>query len=532
MKKIIISILFIFCINTLFAGNLLLDQFDISRVTTNYNGSCFNGNSILVYGDAGVMVRSTDKGNSWHKINLSDEYKIVSMTCVNKDFVGVLNRDFIVRSIDNGENWQYNSYPNKSFFKILLYENNLYCMTENSIIILNTALEMTNEIPIEVKDSNYYDFEILLNKIYYPSGKGKLTEYNLISKESKEIDLANIGLSDASILPTNLFVENSKLYFSQKYQLCSYQNNSASLVFKPIKNGVYCGNNNEIFELYNVTFNSDNIDSLYFVKINTNQTSTRINQNINDRYVTYMNFTNVNFLSKDTIIAVGKNNLIYMSNNRGKNWNLISHYNPAKEPGSIQRYDNDYGILVSQGIKFIKTTDGGTTWLPQENYYKYFTKESRFNDLYNYGSSFLNIDKNKTYAYYNPSYQGDTNFVITNNGGNTINLKNINNIIGISKRENQKSFMFNTHSESYFSYPCNLYPWYFHKLFKINEDLHFEYLGYIDSVNLDFLDYYDDKFISVATNFRYPRKTGEFAYEFDSTYISFYIKRWCKIMGM
>ncbi|MFN3306323.1 MAG: hypothetical protein ACK42Z_03945, partial [Candidatus Kapaibacteriota bacterium] len=62
MKKcLLISILFMFEIMNLFSYEFF-EQFDLKRLSANFYGSCFNESTLLVYGDGGVILRSSDWG--------------------------------------------------------------------------------------------------------------------------------------------------------------------------------------------------------------------------------------------------------------------------------------------------------------------------------------------------------------------------------------------------------------------------------------------------------------------------------------
>jgi len=47
----------------------------------------FNGKTILAYGEAGIIVRSDDTGNTWEQINLDDKYNILSITNIGGKFL-------------------------------------------------------------------------------------------------------------------------------------------------------------------------------------------------------------------------------------------------------------------------------------------------------------------------------------------------------------------------------------------------------------------------------------------------------------
>ena len=107
MQRIIIVIFAFTAFSFIQANDSFWDNFNITRISTNFNGSAYNGSSILVYGDGGIILKSTTGGSKWEQINLNDSINIIDMVNINSNFFGVSNRKYIIFSNDNATTWNY-----------------------------------------------------------------------------------------------------------------------------------------------------------------------------------------------------------------------------------------------------------------------------------------------------------------------------------------------------------------------------------------------------------------------------------------
>ena len=98
MKRLLIFIIiFIFQIHT-YVFSSLLEYFNNTRVNYNYLGSIYNQDNILIYGDAGIVLKFDYDLNFSKKIILDDRFNIVSMTNVNNKIFGVFNKEYIFKT--------------------------------------------------------------------------------------------------------------------------------------------------------------------------------------------------------------------------------------------------------------------------------------------------------------------------------------------------------------------------------------------------------------------------------------------------
>ncbi len=167
MFKIAIVLLIIFCT---YIGNALPDAFnkiDFYRINSVFNGSVYNGSILLVYGNGGVILKSSDIGNTWEQINLNDNLNIINMIYTDNQFVGLSDRNEFIFSKDNGISWESKSTnPGFQIYKMIFYNDNYYCMGSDKILVYDKIYQKIDEHQIKV-DTNYYDFTLFKNHILY-----------------------------------------------------------------------------------------------------------------------------------------------------------------------------------------------------------------------------------------------------------------------------------------------------------------------------------------------------------------------------
>ena len=503
--------------STLTSQKSIFDNLDYYRVSTNFNGSAYNGRTILAYGEGGVIVRSTDNGNNWTQTNLNDSFNIISITNIGYDFYGVLSKQFIIKSTDDGINWQqFDIGNNTEFFKILPYNSNLYCLSNNIIIVFNSNIEKLKEFTL-TSDTTYYDFTISDDKSIYSAGLGKIGIINLQNDNTNLIDLKGLGICTDCPIIKNLFSDANFTFFELGNNLYQFDGKSVNFIFSPTKNGIYTSNNGNLYELYNIINTSTNLDSLYFIKINKqNHNSNQIKMPVNDRYITSLNFRKIAFLTSDMIIAVGYDKLIYMSYDKGHSWQLKSHLNLNSDYGDIIRFDNDNANSISTYSKFISTHDGGISWKPQINYEPEFVLKPFLSYQYPNGTYFMN--EMNGFFYGSTINPNDSNIAYTKDGCNTVFLKSIEELKNYLPNKGPKFCTIGDYS--IFSLQGKVYDLQYSLLFKIDDNLNIERLSYLDSIQILYFDKYkNDEIVAITVTYKYPRDSSKYTV-YDSLYYS------------
>ncbi|ROL55912.1 hypothetical protein D9V84_10185 [Bacteroidetes/Chlorobi group bacterium Naka2016] len=430
MKKLIVFLLeLLISVIPLFPQISFYDELELTRISSNFNGSAYNSNSILVYGDGGVILRSDNGGTTWEQINLNDSLNILEIVNIGSNYYGVSNRNYVLYSITDGKTWQLKYFDNKNFYGIFAYQDKVYTILNGKLWVFDDKMNKTKELTFAT-DSAYYNGVLVGNKFVFSKGRGRLGFINLDNEQEGTISLESYGLCSDCPVPIQLFSNrNNIVYFllgkdKNLYQY-DFKLNDAKIVFTPEKlaTAPFFAIGDSVFQIYSVKFQNYNIDSVFFGVVNKKEKKFyKLKLAENERYIVGTEFTNLNFISKDTAVAVGKDKLIYMTYDGGIHWELKSHLN---EFSQFFLFDRLKARIIAPYARFLHTNDGGVTWLPQKNYSPVFAKNLNFSFCIECARYFLNSESG---FFFGESFlqPHDTNFIYTYNGGETVLLKKMN----------------------------------------------------------------------------------------------------------
>lgn len=360
--------------------------FKIERLNSDFNGIVSNGTNIICYGNYGILTFSLDFGKSWKQLNIGDKYNLRRIKTSGFNFIGITDNS-LIKSTDNGLSWIIKKvYDTPMFIDMTLFNNSIYILTKNSIILFDTNLN-TSQNPLLILDTNskYSEIETDGNNLYFIRDHKFLLNYNL---SNQTLETTNLIKNFNCIYCTS--VSGIKAKDGMVYILLNQTSadglKNVSYLLKSSDRGkswhklteqihnISCYNiiNNQIFFLKPIhisdsSYNSflENgyflIDSSYFSQINVID---NISRHIRfDNSIQYKDFITIN---KNVIVAVGTNKMISVSNDGGKSFEFKSIFN-----GFYDGYDNvnilnDSLIYINNFFDFYKTRDGGITWLPQK----------------------------------------------------------------------------------------------------------------------------------------------------------------------
>lgn len=428
--------------------NELFDNLYVDRITSNFNGSVSNGSSIIVYGDGGIIMRSTDLGTNWEKITINDSLSIVGMLTQGNTYIGLTSSRWAIKSDDDGKSWNFIDIGNYKFYQLLKYTNNFIALTANKVIVLNSSLSKIREYTY-FTDGSYFNATISGNKIFCSSGFGKITLINLDDGTNAVLYLSDFGICSNCPLVRNLQADSkNNIFFSLDKYLIVFnyaKSKMDTLVFltRDLNFSSYTILNNEIYYIYTRQILSKK-DSLFFFKIDQqNKKYLKINTDETNRYISNISFKHLNFINQNTLIAVGSNNLIYMSFDGGIHWELKSflgniHYVNLFEEGEAR--------AIGPNGTFYYSSNNGITWLPTRDYYKQFYNNLKFNYVSSHNGFLFFKDKNNGIVFYPTDYEGEINTIITNDGGKTLKIKSTTKALNGSFKtfaiENQNKYLF------------------------------------------------------------------------------------------
>lgn len=390
----------------------LFNNFEYKKAWANYVGIAYNGSSILVYAKDGTVLFSTDGGTSWKQREINDTLIIASITNFVNKFVAISTDGIIWESTNNGDSWNFQkSLDIGNCQKIISNNNLLYLLTTNKILELTPNYEITSEHNYTT-DTSVYDFVVTENKLFYSAGKGKLGVIDLKTKIHNLIDLSALGLCNICPAPKNLgiynnenifFLLNNNLFFFNTYS------NKIDSIISLVSGKVTTPFKKYFLDFYFTLWPKSLSDSFWVYQIDPETKKIeRFNSSCN-RYLASSKLTKAYWVGGDTIVAVGKNNLVFISYDGAKNWNAVSYLNLS--PKNFFVFDRNNVRAVYTPINFGFTNNGGSTWMHLRNRLDEFD----FDEGLQKNDGFFKDTRNG--MYYVPD-----NPVITRNGGDSCKM--------------------------------------------------------------------------------------------------------------
>lgn len=418
LRKCLTLMLLILVVEAKVYGDFYLqDLFELKRISCDFKGSVTNGKSLLVFGNGGVVLRTTDIGKTWEQINLNDSLDITQMLAINHTYFG--NGTIgIFKSNDDLMTWELHYFKAK-IIKIFKYKGNLLCVTTDKIIVTDTNFKVIKEIKIKldqsfikpIKGSSInYSVELVGNNLAFYSKEGKFAFLNLETEKMYEVKLKNFQSSFDLPIQTDIKkIDEGKILFLYEHSVLIYTINHDTVDFfytipdtlNPQK-FVFYPENDTIFVLFtrtNLVIDWDSLgyspylDSVYFGFIDP-QSKRFINIKVieNDysfNDLLFLDLSKHKIGGNDVVVGVGIGKLIYISYDLGKHWHLKSLLNipyllkndikSVNFKAPIWLFSKQKGRIITEDGRFYATDDGGATWLPQKNYLP--RRKSVFNPL-------------------------------------------------------------------------------------------------------------------------------------------------------
>jgi photosystem II stability/assembly factor-like uncharacterized protein len=417
MKKLLISfaiaLLMVFFSLSLFSQPLeLFKGYNYKKALTDFIGVAYNGISILAYGANGRVLYSTDGGASWQGSEITDTLDIAYVTNNSEKFVALSTNGTIWESTNNGKDWNYRqSISGYNCYKLEFSDNTPYILAKNKILGLSAEYEIVKEYEF-TPDTSVYDFTINNNVLYYTARKGKIGVIELNNGVRKEVDLRSYGVCVDCPAPKNLGAyDASRIYFllGSKLFLFNYYTNSIdSIVLVPSPRRAFAKYKNNFLNFHSYT--PWRIDSLrtYLIDVENKQVVT-IGAKC-DRFLKGTVFASARWIGGDTVVAVGPQNLVFISYDGGKNWIVASFYDPNIDNFLIISHDTIRVGYPKHNFGF--TNDVGDRWLCLRNGLDVFEELEWIDRTTIFKDKNNGLGRIKSHAVY-----------ITNDGGNTCYLK-------------------------------------------------------------------------------------------------------------
>lgn len=373
LKALVILLINLIGVYSLVCKNTFNDLVDYYRINTNYRGSILFKNGLFVYGDYGIINKTNDFCQTWERVQLDEDTNIIGMVTDGKKLFGILEKDYVIMSED-GISWEKKYLGSYTFKNVILKNNEIICLADSDLIILDLEGNITKTIPVHQQVSSN-ELTVMGGNVYVVIDKDKFQEINTKTDQKRDYDLQDYGLYTDCGVPMNFVSENNNLYFKVGKDIYKFNGSIFELLGNTTLSGIISVFDNEIYFLFSQPDPITKEDKIYFYKLNkTTKKFETFSEEGSDRYLVELNLANLNFISKDTLIVTGKDNFISVSTDGGIHWRVISTLPRPLFNLQIIRLNKNDAVWVNYYFQFLKSTNGGLTWLPQRNYNSIYDK--------------------------------------------------------------------------------------------------------------------------------------------------------------
>ncbi len=486
------------------------EYFDAERLNIDFYGVCGNSNVIIAYGSGGVILISSDKGQNWSQRKIFDDSVSIKKIIPFKDgFIG-LTYSQIVFSLDK-EAGSMQSKPADKYspqFDLTSDGNTIYCLSNSYIYEMNDDLEIIKAEKIQVipKPNSIQYFK---DKLYISTDSCLIYSYNI--KDNYSFSEHNISLYGPSAYSfrnggDNLYaVMGGKIYKTsdgKTWELMQNLGGSSS----------YAVRNDDIIILNIIYENPDKPRKLECYSVDKEKVLTKIGQNTDGRFAIYNKLSH-EFIDDSVIVAAGPLKTIFVSADRGRNWQLKSNLNIYRETdiGKIITLDENVFYYAAEN-KIYRTSNSGATWLPQiftDTLTRYF-RYSNILHLGHTGKGFVCTSKLVTYK----DSAKDMNILYTVDSGNTFRYRYIHELKYGDPLMQSPVLAIPGGYRLFLSPTVIINQMQSTLLLDLDSDFNLKRYFYLDSIKiLDFVDHGSGQITAFAEENRYPTGYDKF----DST---------------
>jgi hypothetical protein len=143
--KLIVGLPLLFVVSQAMA----LVKFDLLPLKVSFYGAVNVKTNIIVYGDFGTYLHSTDLGKTWVQKFIGRYDVIRDMVNFNDTIFGVMYNGFVVMSTDGGENWFIKKFQidtSEKFLRILVTDNAMYIRGIHTLWKLDRSFNILKEL--------------------------------------------------------------------------------------------------------------------------------------------------------------------------------------------------------------------------------------------------------------------------------------------------------------------------------------------------------------------------------------------------
>ncbi|GEM_PF-4566185 len=490
MKKIII--LFCILLSPAFSDEL---ELNIDRIDVVFPGLANSNETVVAYGTGSMILYTTDLGKTWSDKKIyEDSTDIQKMLFNNNRYIGILNKDYCVTGSPDAENWQvhYTGIGNQQ--SLAVNDSCIYILSDNTINIFNVE-DYSFKAKIVLDDTNKFrSLYIFKNYLLAAGDRGRLLTYDLENDyKMKLIDFIALGFTNSPFMVYRFKEDNNKLFISLGADILSTDDlTSWTKIISGAK--LYEAYKGNIYDLY-----ADNTKYLLAANITlrklVNNVFTIVTHNKEQRNVDMVAVLDYKFINDSTLMAVGRDKLIAISNDTGHTWNIASY---LVHHGAI--YNVNDSIMYSVGTKgrISRTLNDGVTWQPA-----LFTSPSVKQMIYPGGDAAEFYEDGTGFVFTTQLIKNYPNLLVTYDYGNSYEARCIDGLNSISMPYHCNFF------KKKDGYNVVFMTEYMHKPVTdiVSLDTAFNFIDekYIDSIQIKTIKKIDDnRYFALADDMKWP----------------------------
>ncbi|OFY25012.1 MAG: hypothetical protein A2W98_06790 [Bacteroidetes bacterium GWF2_33_38] len=350
----------------------------------------FNEDTFFVCCRGGVIIKTTDGGQSWDYFSIITEPDLYSIYFTSSSVGYCAGKGGTILKTENAGNTWYSLSTNTTLdiYKIFFPNSNVgYFMCGNNpttfIFKTETSGLVWNQIN-EFTSNSMYDFYFsdsdtgcvfLGNSVKYTNDGGDSWSTTLNYSYAKFLGSLDSVLYVSTIDTIKLsydkgltwipWLKTSATYMIDTTNFMSgmYLSNDQGLnyvnVYSALSDLVYTCNFNSI-EFINENIGFICADKGYISKtINSGQCWTGYNN-----YQINYNLNDIHFINDSIGVCVGANSTILNTKDVGDTWAFCDNFGATDDLNSISFLNDSIGFIVGNNGRAFKTTDYGSTWLP------------------------------------------------------------------------------------------------------------------------------------------------------------------------
>jgi hypothetical protein len=174
-------------------------------------GSSYNGQTIVVYGSHGVILRTDDQGRSWQQYNLPDTLHIIGIRADGRRFVGLCHRWVGIVSDDDGRSWSLRTLADTAAYRTAVEHGGyLFALASDRVCVYDSELRLVDTYWLEPADAGRV-LAVTDRYIAYSPGAGTVGLIDRTRRATRLLSLLDAGC-DACKTIVNLVTNGTELY--------------------------------------------------------------------------------------------------------------------------------------------------------------------------------------------------------------------------------------------------------------------------------------------------------------------------------